>query len=178
MSALCFHKLLMCLTQIHNRGHTHTHTGVAEVSRVVCRVNPCPFSPLCVNAAATGGPLAETCAYSERFLFTGINAFYTQASVGTLSRGLLPAGTCKGSLGMLLLLLLPLCCRWLVGTFEEMLDSTLFGRKSTLVHISKSRRLEDFYNVLATLSGERGERTHSCSNEGKPEQCPGARSGY
>lgn len=58
---------------------------------------------------------------------------------------------------MPLLLLLPLCCRWLVGTFEEMLDSTLFGRKSTLVHISKSRRLEDFYNVLATLSGERGE---------------------
>lgn len=23
--------------------------------------------PLCVNAAVTGGPLAETCAYSERF---------------------------------------------------------------------------------------------------------------
>lgn len=28
------------------------------------------------------------------------------------------------------------CCCWPVGTFEEMLDSTLFCRKSTLVHIS------------------------------------------
>lgn len=30
----------------------------------------------------------------REILFTGINAFYTQASVGTLSRGLEPAGTC------------------------------------------------------------------------------------
>lgn len=30
----------------------------------------------------------------REILFTGINAFYTQASVGTLSRGLELAGTC------------------------------------------------------------------------------------
>lgn len=34
----------------------------------------------------------------REILFTGINAFYTQASVGTLSRGLEPAGTCAASL--------------------------------------------------------------------------------
>lgn len=60
----------MCLThvqssQLHKHRRTHRYTGVAEVSRVVRRVNP--FFPLCVNAVATGGPLAEACAYSERF---------------------------------------------------------------------------------------------------------------
>lgn len=34
----------------------------------------------------------------REILFTGINAFYTQASVGTLSRGLEPAGTCAAGL--------------------------------------------------------------------------------
>lgn len=70
ISAHCFYRLLMCLTHVQSsqtHKHTHRHTGVAEVSRVVYRVNPCPFSPLCVNAVATGGPLAEACAYSERF---------------------------------------------------------------------------------------------------------------
>lgn len=59
----------MCLKHVQSYKYTdaHRYTGVAEVSRVVYRVNPHPFSPLCMNAAATGGPLAEACAYSERF---------------------------------------------------------------------------------------------------------------
>lgn len=34
----------------------------------------------------------------REIVFTGINAFDTQASVGILSRGLEPAGTCAASL--------------------------------------------------------------------------------
>lgn len=57
----------------------------------------------------------------REILFTGINAFYTQASVGTLSRGLELAGTCAagvrnstGGCGEARL------CRWsLIGVGES-----------------------------------------------------------
>lgn len=43
--------------------------------------------------------------------------------------------------------LLALCCCWLVGTSEEMLDSALFCEKSTLV--SKYRKQADIYIMFS-----------------------------
>lgn len=194
ISVLCFHKLLMRLThiqspQIHKLVRAHTHTQEWLRSAEWCAEwIPVLFPTLC-ECCSDQGPAAWSMCLLREILFTGINAFYTQASVWTLSSGLLPAGTCEGSLWTLLQ---ALCWCWLVGTIEEKLDSTLFCGKSTLVHISKYRRQADIYNVfekdqlqliktflmLVAQSVERGGQMHSCSSEGKLEQCPGARSGY
>lgn len=67
--------------------NTHTHPGVAEVSRAVYRVNPCPFFPLLCECYRDWGAAGWSMCLLRGILFTGINALYTQASAGTLSGG-------------------------------------------------------------------------------------------
>lgn len=111
-----------------------THSGAAEVSRV--------------NPSERGAAGRSMCLHRV-ILFTGINAFYTHASVGTLSRVLEPAGissrqplnVASGSF-----LLLANTAR----TFEERLNATLFHWKPTLGDISTCRKQADISNVVDT----------------------------
>ena len=102
ISVLWFRKLLMCLTNTqtqadrHTYTHTHSVSGWGQQSGV--QTESLSFFPLLCECYSDWGAAGWSMCLLREILFTGINAFYTQASVGTLSGGLLPAGTCEGSL--------------------------------------------------------------------------------
>lgn len=124
----CFQRPLMmshtCKKRTSAQTHTQTHryTGVAEVSRAVHRVNPCPFSPPLCECCSDRGATGWSMCLLREILFTGINAFCSQASARTLGGGLLWAGTCTGSLS---------CCFCFM--FDEVLDSDIVQHRSTLL---------------------------------------------